>query len=83
MGALPVVVVDIGPQRAIEMPPTEDERPVEALDPDRLDHALGMGIRVRGPDRGANDPHPLRAEQRVEQAAELRVPVPDDEPDGR
>src|SRR5664280_1736704 len=63
------------------MPPTEGERPVEALGPDRLDHALGVGIGVRGPDRGADDPHPFRAEHRVEQAAELRVPVSDDEPD--
>jgi len=43
----------------------------------------GVGVGVRGPDRGADDPHPFRAEHRVEQAAELRVPVSDDEPDGR
>ena len=47
MRALPVVVLDIGPERPIEMRPTEDERPVEALGPDRLDHALGVGIGVR------------------------------------
>src|SRR5450830_1852430 len=34
-----VVVLGIGPERAVEMPPTEDEGPVEALGPDRLDHA--------------------------------------------
>ena len=83
MGASAVVVLAIGSERSIQMPPTEDERPVEALGPDRLDHALGVGVGVRGPDRGADDPHPFRAEHRVEQAAELRVPVSDDEPDGR
>ena len=48
MGSLPVVVLSVGPERPIEMPPVEDERPVEALGPDRLDHALGVGIGVRG-----------------------------------
>jgi hypothetical protein len=41
----------------------------------------GVGVGVRSPDRGADDPHPFRAEHRVEQAAELRVPVSDEEPD--
>jgi len=31
MGPLPAVVLGKGPQRPIEMPPTEDEGPVEAL----------------------------------------------------
>jgi hypothetical protein len=66
MGSPAVVVLGVGPERPIEMPPVEDERPVEALDPDRLDHALAVGVGVRGPDRGADDPHPLRAEHRVE-----------------
>src|SRR5664280_2687472 len=66
MGAPAVVVLGIGPKRSIEMPPTEDERPVEALGPDRLDHPLGMGIRVGSLDRRADDPHPLRPEHRVE-----------------
>jgi hypothetical protein len=34
------------------MPPTEDERPVEALGPDRLDHPSGVGVRVESLDRG-------------------------------
>ena len=29
------------------MPPTEDERPVEALGPDRLDHPFRVRVRVR------------------------------------
>jgi len=82
MGSPALVVFDIGPERPIEMPSTEDERPVEALGPHRLDHPLGMGIRVGSLDRRADDPHPFRAEHRVERPAELRVPVPDEEPDG-
>jgi hypothetical protein len=44
MGSLPVVALGIGPERPIEMPSTENEGPVEALGPDRLDHALGAGM---------------------------------------
>src|SRR5664279_1599052 len=81
MGALPVVVLGVRPQRPIEMPPTEDERPVEAFGPHRLDHALGMGVGVWRPEGRSDHPHPLRAEHRVEWPAELRVPVADEEPD--
>ena len=52
-----VVVLDIRPERPIEMPSVEDERPVEALGPDRLDHALG----VRAPSSipsGSGQPRP-------------------------
>jgi hypothetical protein len=52
MGPLAVVVRGVGPKGAIEVAPTEDERPVEALDPDGLDHPFGVGIGVRGPGRG-------------------------------
>ena len=83
MRALAVVVLSVGPERPIEMPSVEDERPVEALGPHRLDHPFGVGVGVPGPDRGADDPHSLRAEDSVEWAAELRVPVSDEEPDGR
>jgi len=83
MGPAVVVVLDIDAERPLEMPPPLDERPVEALGPDRLDHPFGVGVGVRSPDRGADDPHPLRAEHRIEWPAELRVPVADEEPDGR
>ena len=83
MRAPAVVVIDIGPEGSIQMPPTEDEGPVEALGSDGLDHPFRVGIGIRGPDRGADDPYPLGAEHRVERDAELRVTVPDQEPDGR
>ena len=78
MRALPVVVVGVGPERPVEMPPTEDEGRVEALGRDRLDHPLCMRVRVRRLDLGADDPDPLRPQHRVERARELRVPVPDE-----
>jgi hypothetical protein len=82
MGSPAVVVVDIGPERPVEMSPTEDERPVEALVPDRLDHALGVGVGVRSPDGRHDHPGPFRANDLVERPAELRVPVSNEEPDG-
>src|SRR5664280_2710629 len=82
MGSPALVVFDIGAERPVEMPPTEDERPVEALGPERLDHALGVSVGVRSLDRRHDHPHPLRAQHRVEWPAELRVMVSDEEPDG-
>jgi len=83
MRALPIVVLAIGPERAVEVAPTQDQCPVEALGPDRLDHPFGMGVRVRSPDRRADHAHPFRAEYRVERPRELRVAVADEEPDRR
>src|SRR3989442_7522000 len=42
MGAMAVVVVDVGAERAIELTATEDQHPVEALTP--LRHPLGLPI---------------------------------------
>src|SRR5664279_3638569 len=81
MRAPAVVVIDIGPEGSIQMPPTEDEGPVEALGPHRLDYALGVGVGVRSPDRRADHPGTFRANDLVEPSAELRVPVSDEEPD--
>src|SRR5664280_2195748 len=75
MGSPALVVRGIGPERPVEMPPTEDERPVEALGPHRLDHALGVGVGVRSLDRRADHPGTFRADDLVERPAELRVPV--------
>ncbi len=82
MGPAAVVVLGVCPEGSIEMPPPLDERRVEALGPHRLDHPFRVGVGVRSPDRGADDPHPLRAQHRVAWPAELRVPVADEEADG-
>src|SRR5664280_313591 len=81
MGPPAVVVLGVGPEGSIEVPPTEDERPVEALGPDRLDYALGVGVGVRSLDRRHDHPGTFRANDLVEPSAELRVPVSDEEPD--
>src|SRR5665811_516549 len=72
MGPPAVVVLGIGPQRPIEMPPTEDEGPVEALGPDRLDHPLGMGIRIRCSEGRADD---LRTDRGIDRWP-ARTPAP-------
>jgi hypothetical protein len=59
MGPAAVVVLGVDPEGSIEMPPPLDERPVEALGPHRLDHPFRVGVGVRSPDRGADDPHSL------------------------
>ena len=82
MGAAAVVVFGICPKRPIEMPPTQDQRPVGALGPDSLYHPLGIGVGIGGPDRSRDDPCSLRAEDLVEGTDELGVPVADEEPDG-
>ena len=81
MGPPAVVVLGVGPEGSIEMPPAPDERPVEALGPHRLDHALGVGIGVRCLDGRHVQPGPVRANDLVERPADLRVPVADEEPD--
>ncbi len=78
-----VVVVGIRPKRPIEVPPTEDERPIQALGPDRRDDPFGVGIGIGSPDRGEDHPGALRADHRVERSAELRVAVVDEEPNRR
>jgi hypothetical protein len=55
MGPPAVVVLGVDAERPIELSPTEDEGPVEALGSDRLDHPLGMGIRIRCPEGRADD----------------------------
>jgi len=75
MGPPAVVVLGVDAERLVELASTEDEGPVEALGPDRLDHALGMGIRIRCSEGRADDLHPLRAEHRVERPTVLGVPT--------
>jgi hypothetical protein len=44
MGPMRVVVVDVDAEDMLEVPPTPDEDPVEALAPDRPNAALGVGV---------------------------------------
>ena len=44
MRSLGVVVLDVLTEHSLEVPPAEDERPIEALGPDRPDPALREGV---------------------------------------
>lgn len=52
MWAMCVVVAEVGTEHLIEMSTAEDERPIEALRPNRFDPSLGEGVGFRGMDRG-------------------------------
>src|SRR5665647_1508983 len=67
MRTLLVVVLCIDPQDAIEMPRTEDEKPVQAVGANGLHPTFGEGVRIRSPDRRAD--HPDRGVQVLHHAA--------------
>jgi hypothetical protein len=50
-----VVVVDEGAERTFELAPAREQEPVEALDPDGTDQALGDGVRLRRAERRPGD----------------------------
>jgi hypothetical protein len=64
----------------LELSPACDQEPVEAVATGGADPALGEGIRVRSPERCADDLDALASEDIVEGAAELTVAVVDQEP---
>jgi len=80
--ALVVVVVDVGPQRALELAASKDQNPVEALAADRTYEAFGVCVRVRRSDRRPDDARALGLEDLIERRAELRVAVVEHEPQG-
>jgi hypothetical protein len=61
------------------VPAIGDQHPVQALPPDRANETLGDRIRLRRPDRRAEDPDPLSVEDRVERARELPIVITDQE----
>lgn len=63
----------------MEVSETDDHDPVEALTADRADPAFGVRPRLRRPHRRLDDADPFRAEDFVELACELAVPVADEE----
>ena len=75
MWPVPVVVRDVVAEDVIEVAPVQDQYAVEALTAERSQPTLGVGVRVRRPDRRADDPHALATEQRVEVEAELAVTI--------
>jgi len=83
MRAMAVVVRHVGPEHPVQVPAPEDQHPVKTLRSDGADPALGEGVRIRRSDRAEDHRCPFRAEDLVEGAGELRVPVVGQEPNGR
>ena len=75
MWPVPLVMRDVVPEDVVEVPPVQDQYAVEALAAERSHPTLGVGVRVRRPDRRADDPHALATEHRVEVEAELAVTI--------
>jgi hypothetical protein len=66
MRAVLVVVGEVPGKDLLEMAPTEDEEPIEALSTDGSDEALGKGVGSRRSNRGFDASDTLRAEHFVE-----------------
>jgi hypothetical protein len=81
MGPGLVVVGGVGAEHLLPMSTTEYEHPIQALGPDRTDPPLRERVRSWGADRGPDDPYAFGAEDLIERTGELRIPVPDHEPD--
>jgi hypothetical protein len=76
-----VVVSDVGLEDPLEVTPAEHEHPVQILGPRRADPSLGERVRSRCPEWRLDDAHSFCPEDLIEGPGELRVPVPDQEPD--
>jgi hypothetical protein len=83
MWTMAVVVIDVGVQDVLELATAGDQDPVEALAPHGADEALGKRVGLWSVDRCSDDLDPLAAEDLVEDAAELRVAIVDQEAWGR
>jgi hypothetical protein len=81
MRPMAVVVLDVVMDDSCEMATTEDENPVHTLTPDSADEALGERVRPGCPDRSADGPNALGAEDLVEAGRELGVVIADQELD--
>ena len=74
-----VVAREVLDQDLLEMAPTEDEEPIEALSADGPDEALRERVRSRTSNLRLDGPETLCAENFVEAGGELRVSVSDEE----
>jgi hypothetical protein len=81
MGPSLVVVSGVGPEDPLEVTPPKHEHPVHTLGPRRADPSLSERVRPRCPDRRPDDVHSFCPEDLIEGPGELRVPVPNQEPD--
>ena len=79
MRPVPVVVLRVDANDALEVAAADDQQPVEALPPQTADRALGLCSRLRRPHRRLDHRDALGAEDLVEVARELAVAVTDQE----
>ena len=77
-----VVMSGVDAEHVLEVAAVDDQDPVEALAPEGAEPALGLRVRVRGPDRRPDDLHAFAAEDLVEVAAEFAVAVVKQKPEG-
>src|SRR6266496_693263 len=78
MGTGGVVVLHVGLQDAIEMPTTQEERPVKELSSNRSHPSLSEGVGLWGSDRGGDHLRPFGLEHLVEGTGELLIAVADE-----
>ena len=79
---LSVVVGGVEAEHVLQVAAVDDQNPVEALPAEGADPTLGIGVRVWGSDRRADDLHVLAAEELIEGATEFAVAVVEQEPEG-
>jgi hypothetical protein len=66
----------------LEVAAVDDQNPVETLAAEGADPTLGIGVRIWGSDRRADDPHPLAAEDVIESETEFAIAVVKQKPEG-
>jgi hypothetical protein len=69
-------------ENGLEMASSEDEHAIQALSPQRADKPLRERIRLRGFDRGDEDPYSLGAEDVIEGGYILGVAIADEDRNG-
>jgi hypothetical protein len=79
MRPVAVVMVDVDTEHVVELSPTDDQDPVEAVASDSADPALGERVRLRRPKRCADDLDAFASKDLVERVAELAVAIVDQE----
>jgi hypothetical protein len=79
VGALVVVVLDVGPQDPFEMSAADDKEPVETLIADGADESLSVGVRLRRSHRRVDARDSFATERLVEGGGELAVAIVDHE----
>src|SRR5712691_9194590 len=81
MRAMLVVMTDVDPEDAFEVPSVHDQDTVKTLATYSADPPFDERVRARCPYRRADRPDALRAEHLVERRRELAVAIVDQKPD--